>query len=190
MSSTLGYVLGARANELFGDGDWHLREAVIVELGRIVPPGIAIRHNEQVRAMKHAGPRTRDVSVEDRIRYGRRSLVRRFISNDALFERRQRMVDGAIRHEIRMKRPHRAMKGDPTFRRLAELRIENQRLTDTVTMLAPLLDDYVKTLDDFRQQVEESVARLAARIEAVQAHVAEAARVETGFDDDDDDDED
>lgn len=39
-----------RASELLSDGEWHDREEIMREMGKVIPPGIAIRFQEQVRA--------------------------------------------------------------------------------------------------------------------------------------------
>jgi hypothetical protein len=39
----------ARAYELLADGEWHEREQLVRELGKVIPPGVALRYNEARR---------------------------------------------------------------------------------------------------------------------------------------------
>ena|SRR5664279_2632914 len=70
-----------RFRELLADGAWHDRERVINDLVTLVPPGVALRHAEHVRALQWTRlgrvppPRTRPVDPSTLIWHGARSIV-------------------------------------------------------------------------------------------------------------------
>jgi hypothetical protein len=70
-----------RATELLADGEWHDREKVMAEIAKVITPGIAIRHAEQVRLgagtagsapKERVKPRSQDFLIAS----GKRSLAR------------------------------------------------------------------------------------------------------------------
>ena len=65
------------AADLLTDGEWREYEWMIRELGKLVPPGRAIRRNEQDRSYNSdARERVRPLSPERAIQAGRRAIVR------------------------------------------------------------------------------------------------------------------
>jgi len=65
-----------KAVELLEDGQWHLLEPVLAEIGKVVPPGKALRFVEQRRAYTTvAEQRIRSVSQERLIAMGRRGIA-------------------------------------------------------------------------------------------------------------------
>ena len=86
-----------RALELLADGEWHDRERLYVEMGKLVPPGLAFRHAEMVRRTSQRGqaPAERQVprSSEFLIASGKRSIVRMALRGQRL---EFRTVDGRV----------------------------------------------------------------------------------------------
>jgi hypothetical protein len=68
--------LWGRVHELLGDGKWHNFEQAVAELGKLIPPGIAMRVSEQDRRRHTPGPRSQPRDVERQIQTGRRIIVR------------------------------------------------------------------------------------------------------------------
>jgi hypothetical protein len=70
-----------RAVELLEGGEWHDFEAVMRELGKLVPPGVAIRRAERTRRLATGTPeRQRPRPTERQIESGKRQIVRETIS--------------------------------------------------------------------------------------------------------------
>jgi hypothetical protein len=66
-----------RLTELLEDGEWHRLDQVIREVGKLIPPGRAVRQAESDR-LAAGGPPQRKVPlpVERQIESGRRTIVR------------------------------------------------------------------------------------------------------------------
>lgn len=103
-----------RAAEILADGQWHNRDVVIEEMIKLIPPGQAIRHSEEVRLRKRqariaAGLPVRDTPqrATDRsttflVRTGARSLAMRFLNASRRIEA-ERREDGTT--WVRMREP-------------------------------------------------------------------------------------
>lgn len=81
-----------RVCELLDDHEWHDYESVVRELGKLIPPGVAIRRNELDRSQQSEGrPRHMRTSEERQIQSGKRGITR-----DAMRSRYfERKSDGA-----------------------------------------------------------------------------------------------
>jgi len=73
--------LWARVEQLLGDRGWHSYEQVAAELGKAIPPGIALRAQEK-RRLRGSGPgrrgpaqRAKPLTVDQLIDNGRRIIV-------------------------------------------------------------------------------------------------------------------
>jgi hypothetical protein len=83
-------LMDERVTELLGDGQWHNYEATVRELGKLIPPGIAVRKVEKERlgeGTKQRGgtpapaKRKHALPIEKQVENGRRSLVRVFLKH-------------------------------------------------------------------------------------------------------------
>ena len=85
--------LTMRACELLDDREWHELEALFRALGKLVPPGKAVRRAERERKGQRGGTapseRVKERSHERLIQFGRRSYARDAINASArYFERK------------------------------------------------------------------------------------------------------
>lgn len=91
-SADLRSALNRRAYETMVDGRLHSFDELLADLGRLVPPGVAIRRNErninlnrQTRGSDITGPSTRPTTTDARIASGRRSFVRELLTGSVSF---------------------------------------------------------------------------------------------------------
>jgi hypothetical protein len=84
-----------RLYEVLDDREWHNEEEVIREVGKVIPPGQAIRRNELRRANQRGKKeeRQRPLSEERRITAGRRDFVRDALTASAKYHE-VKVVDG------------------------------------------------------------------------------------------------
>lgn len=97
-----------RASELLKDGKWHHYESLVKKLVRLVPPAIAIRQCETERSYDRGrtvtapAERVRPLKVDDQIRIGARSIVRKALGMQAFECRVLSFKSGRKRRDIRM----------------------------------------------------------------------------------------
>lgn len=103
-----------RAVELLEDGEWHDYKQVVREAAKVIPPGKALRRNEQMRqaAVRRPGEhltytaerRVIARSHEELISIGAQAIVRATLSGSATFEiepRGTKTADGLKRVRLR-----------------------------------------------------------------------------------------
>lgn len=131
MRTDLTANLARRAEELLSDGEWHSYEKTLRAMIKVVPPGIAMRRNEQDRVHTNSSHKTPapaqrkyDRSDDDKIYSGARSIVRDFLNNTRVFETDMpgsHIVGAAHDRKVRLIGKHRYMLGDPTLARAERL---------------------------------------------------------------------
>lgn len=96
--------LAIRAVELLGDGEWHSYPEVMREMAKRIPPGVAMRRAESLRARKRrstdpAAPaeRVKARSTEALIKSGSQDYVKNVLQNRRLYEIKPNYGAGAPR---------------------------------------------------------------------------------------------
>lgn len=97
-----------RMMAVLSDGEWHDRNQLMVEMGKVIPPGQAMRRAEVVRAQhdatkrpdRKARPRKMLRSDEALIIFGRRNITQVCLKNSA-GRLEQRTVDGLRQVRLR-----------------------------------------------------------------------------------------
>lgn len=88
MKDPVADALAERANQLLGDGEWHSYDWLVRSLMPVVPKGRAIRQNERDRitSLGSNKPRKKQITVEEQINHGQRSVTRAWLNRKVALE--------------------------------------------------------------------------------------------------------
>lgn len=113
-------LLWARVDSTLSDGEWHDYERLVREVGKLIPPGIAMRAQKQARRAQKlqrdgwSAParRVQAIDTDRAVESGRRTIVRVMLKNPRFeFDRPAGLKPGLPPRHVRLVDPARARLG-------------------------------------------------------------------------------